>query len=88
MNKEPHECGVRESRVSQVAFHPKSLVIAMGYEDGWVLLCRLTDAAELLVHRPGGTPEGAITALTWDSDGRHLLFGSAEGFAGLLTMPT
>jgi WD40 repeat protein len=87
MNKAPHECGVREARVSQVAFHPKALVIAVGYDDGWVLLCRLTDAAELLVHRPGETPEGAITALTWDGDGRHLLFGSAEGFAGLLTMP-
>jgi len=87
MNKAPHECGVREARVSQVAFHPKALVIAVGYDDGWVLLCRLTDAAELLVHRPGETDEGAITALTWDADGRHLLFGSAEGFAGLLTMP-
>jgi len=87
MNKEPHECGVREARVSQVAFHPKAPVIAVGYDDGWILLCRLTDAAELLVHRPGETPEGAITALTWDTEGRHLLFGSAEGFAGLLTMP-
>jgi len=88
MNKAPLECGVRESRVSQVAFHPKALVIAIGYEDGWVLLCRLTDAAELLVHRPGDTPEGAITALTWDDRGSQLLFGTAEGFAGLLTMPT
>jgi len=87
MNKAPLECGVRESRVSQVAFHPKALVIAIGYEDGWVLLCRLTDAAELLVHRPGEVPEGAITALTWDERGSQLLFGSAEGFAGLLTMP-
>jgi WD40 repeat protein len=86
MNKQPHECGVRNSQVSQVAFHPKALVIAVGYNDGWVLLCRLTDAAELLVHRPE-TDEGAITALTWDADGRHLLFGSSEGHAGLLTMP-
>jgi WD40 repeat protein len=87
MNKAPHECGVREARVSQVAFHPRAQVIAVGYDDGWILLCRLTDAAELLVHRPGEVPEGAITALSWDADGRHLLFGSAEGFAGLLTMP-
>jgi WD40 repeat protein len=87
MNKAPHECGVRQAQVTQVAFHPKALVIAVGYDDGWVLLCRLTDAAELLVHRPGEIDEGAITALNWDADGRHLLFGSAEGFAGLLTMP-
>jgi WD40 repeat protein len=86
MNKQPQECGVREAQVTQVAFHPKALVIAVGYADGWVLLCRLTDAAELLVHRPEGN-EGAITALTWDTDGRHLLFGTDEGYAGLLTMP-
>ncbi len=88
MNKAPHECGVREARVSQVAFHPKAAVIAIGYDDGWVLLSRLTDAAELLVHRSGEAPEGAVTALSWDAEGRHLLFGSAEGFAGLLTMPS
>ncbi len=38
------ECGVRPRRVSAVAFHPKALVLAIGYEDGFILLCRLTDA--------------------------------------------
>ena len=42
--KAPRECGVRPARVSRVAFHPKALVLAMGYEDGCILLVRFTDA--------------------------------------------
>lgn len=87
MNKAPRECGVRRAKVSRVAFHPKALVVALGYEDGFVLLCRLTDAAEILVrgHREGA--EAAITALCWDDAGRRLLFGAADGKAGILDMP-
>jgi WD40 repeat protein len=83
--KAPRECGVRPARVSQVAFHPKSPVLAIGYEDGCVLLVRFTDAAELLV-RPA-TKGGAISALAWDAAGRRLAFGSAGGQAGVLTLP-
>ncbi len=45
-----------------VAFHPKSLVVAQGYEDGLLLLCRIPDGAEILVR---AAPDGgrAITAL-------------------------
>ncbi len=57
----------------------------MGYQDGWVLLIRLTDASELLV-RAGG--DGApITALAWNADGRRLIFGAESGAAGLLDLP-
>ena len=87
MGKAPRECGVREPRVSRVAFHPKALVVAIGYEDGWILLCRLDDGAEILVR---GAQEGepdAISALVWNRDGRRLLFGTAEGKAGLLDLP-
>ncbi|WP_204307852.1 hypothetical protein, partial [Klebsiella pneumoniae] len=49
MGKAPRECGVRPARVSRVAFHPKSPVLAMGYEDGCILLVRFTAASELLV---------------------------------------
>ena len=34
-----------------VAFHPRALVVAIGYDDGWILLVRLTDGAEILVRR-------------------------------------
>jgi hypothetical protein len=86
MGKAPRECGVRAAKVSQVAFHPRTLVVAVGYEDGFILLCRLADAAEILVRepRPG---DGAITALAWDAIGARLAFGLDSGGAGLLTLP-
>lgn len=83
--KAPRECGVRPARVSQVAFHPGALVLAIGYEDGWVLLVRLTDAAEILVRQAEG---GAVSALAWSPDGRQLAFGTADGSVGLLPLPS
>lgn len=83
--KAPRECGIRPAKVTAVAFHPKALVLAIGYEDGWVLLVRLTDASELLVRAGGdGTP---VTALGWDKDGKRLVLGTESGGAGLLTLP-
>ncbi len=87
MGKAPRECGARPVRVSQVAFHPKTMVLAMGYEDGFILLCRLTDGAEILVRKAEGDAMDAVSALAWDGDGRRLLFGTREGRAGLLTLP-
>ncbi|CAN1536591.1 Anaphase-promoting complex subunit 4, WD40 domain containing protein [Rhabdaerophilaceae bacterium] len=85
MGKAPRECGTRPARVTQVAFHPKALVLATGYADGWVLLIRLTDAQELLVRAGGdGTP---ITALGWNADGRRLIFGAESGAIGVLDLP-
>ena len=84
MGKAPRECGVRAARVTRVAFHPRALVVAIGYADGQVLMCRLVDAAEILVRAPGGGPIGA---LAWDATGAQLLFGVDDGAAGLLTLP-
>ncbi len=86
MNKAPRECAVREAKVSRVAFNPKTLLLAVGYEDGWVLLCRLSDGVELLVRRTEGERH-AVTALAWSGDGTRLLFGTEGGQAGLLTLP-
>ena len=84
MGKGPRECGVRSARVTQVAFHPRALVVAIGYSDGMALLCRLVDAAEILVRQPG---DGAVTALAWDSTGARLIVGLDSGAAALLTLP-
>lgn len=86
MGKAPRECGVRHAKVSEVAFHPKAMILAIGYEDSCILLCRLTDGAELLV-RHAVKDEGRISALAWDNSGKRLLFGTEEGAAGLLTLP-
>lgn len=85
MGKAPRECGVRPAKVSKVSFHPKALVLAIGYEDGWVILVRFTDATELLV-RAGGD-RAAITALDWSASGTHLVFGAESGASGLLELP-
>lgn len=85
MGKAPREAGVRPAKVTRAACHPKSLVIAAAYEDGCILLIRLTDASELLV-RPARAG-GAVTALAWTPDGGKLAFGTAEGEAGILTLP-
>ncbi len=84
MGKAPRECGVREARVTRVAFHPRALVVAIGYADGLVLLCRLADAAEILVRHPGGGP---VSALAWNANGARLLIGLESGEAGLLNLP-
>jgi WD40 repeat protein len=88
MGKAPRECGVRPSRICQVAFHPKNLVLAMGYEDGFILLCRLSDASEILVRKTDKGTNDPVSALVWDKDGRRMLFGTRAGKAGLLTLPS
>jgi len=91
MGRPPRECGVRPVRVSRVAFHPTSLVVAVGYEDGWVMLCRLNDAAEIIVRAVKDVePEAkglAVSALCWNKDGRRLIYGTEDGQAGVLDLP-
>ncbi|APF38351.1 WD40 repeat domain-containing protein [Chelatococcus daeguensis] len=89
MGRAPRECGVRHAKVSRVAFHPGALVVAAGYEDGCILLIRLTDATELLVRRASveAQEDAAVTALAWDAKGKRLAFGTAAGAAGILTLP-
>lgn len=84
--KAPREAGVRPAKVTQVAFHPKALVLAIGYEDGFVMLVRFTDNAEILARAPGDT-KSAVSALAWDKSGKHLIFGLENGEAGLLALP-
>ena len=79
MGKAPRECGVRDARVTRVAFHPKALIVAIGYADGLILLTRLADAAEILVRNPG---DGPVSALAWDATGARLLFGLEFGRGG------
>ena len=88
MGAPPRECGVRAGvQVTRVAFHPAAPVVAVGYEDGMVLLCRISDASEILVRRPTGGAQAKISALAWDAKGARLAFGADNGDAGLLTLP-
>jgi WD40 repeat protein len=86
MGKAPKELGVRAARVSRVACHPKTPVVALGYEDGLVLLVRMSDGAEILARNAGAG--GPVTALAWDRIGSRLAFGTEEGAAGVVALPT
>lgn len=83
--KAPRECGARHAKVTRVAFHPRALVLAVGYDDGCILMIRLTDASELLVRVPARG--SGISALAWDKAGKRLGFGAEDGQAGVLTLP-
>ena len=87
MKKPPREVAARRAKVSCVAFNPKALMLAVGYEDGWVLLVRLLDSGEMLVHRPD-VARDAISAMAWSADGSRLLFGTSGGAAHLLSVPS
>lgn len=85
MGKAPKELGVRPVRVSRVAAHPKTGVVALGYEDGCILLVRIGDGAEILAR--SSSEGGAVTALGWDMRGDRLAFGSEDGAAGVMALP-
>lgn len=85
MGRAPKEIGVRPQRVSCVAFHPGSPVLAIGYIDGFIMLARLEDGAEIPVRLEDKA--GAVSALAWSARGESLLFGTDAGAAGLVPLP-
>ncbi|HEX2652338.1 MAG TPA: WD40 repeat domain-containing protein [Xanthobacteraceae bacterium] len=83
MGRSPGMFAAYKSRVVQVACHPKSDVVAVGYEDGLALLVRIEDGAEIVVRRPGDSP---ISALAWGAHGSKLAFGTEGGEAGIVDL--
>ena len=89
MGQTPRECGVRSGvPVTRVAFHSAAPVVAIGYEDGMVLLARTSDGSEILVQHPSEEAKHTrISALHWDKTGARLAFGAENGQGGVLTLP-
>jgi WD40 repeat protein len=83
MGKEPAMLAPLKARVTSVACHPDQAIFASGYEDGTVLMVRMTDGAEILVRRNGGA---AVAALAWNAKGTLLAFATEDGEAGLLPL--
>ena len=79
MGKQPRMLAAYQHKVAVVACHPRQEVVAVGYEDGMVLLVRIEDGAEILARKPGGAP---VTALAWDMT--HVAFGTEDGAAGVI----
>jgi WD40 repeat protein len=89
MGKPPRECGIRpDVLVTAVAFHPAALIVAIGYDDGWIMLVRLSDAAEILARRTEGDARDAIVSIGFDAKGGRMVFGTKSGQAGVLDFPS
>ncbi len=80
MGKQPRMVAPYDKRVVAVACHPAQEIIAAGFEDGLVMLCRIEDGAEILAKKPGAA---AVSALGWSADGAKLAFGTEDGEAGI-----
>lgn len=82
MGKEPAMLAPSPTtRVTVVAPHPKDPVIAIGYEDGMVMMVRISDGAEILLRAPDSDP---VTAMAWHGSGGSVAFGTDRGKGGLL----
>ena len=80
MGKQPRMLAPYSKRAVAVACHPKQEIIAVGFEDGLIMLCRIDDGAEILAKKPGAAP---VSALAWSADGSKLAFGTENGEAGI-----
>lgn len=82
MGKAPLELGTRANILTTcVSFHPAEEVLAVGFIDGMILGVRVGDGKEALLRRPG---KGAITSMSWSSNGKLLAFGSEAGDCGVV----
>lgn len=81
MGKQPRMLAPYEHKVAVVACHPRQEVVAVGYEDGMILLVRIEDGAEILARKPGDAP---VTALAWDLT--RVAFGTEDGAAGVIDL--
>jgi WD40 repeat protein len=83
MGKTPRMLAPSAHRAVAVACHPTQEVVAVGFEDGLVMLARIEDGAEILAKKPG---VGPVSALAWSGDGSKLAFGTEDGEAGIMDL--
>lgn len=84
MGKQPTMLAPHARKLAVVACHPKQPVVAAGYEDGLILLVRLDDGAEILVH--ASDLDVPVTALAWSGDGLRLAFACEDRAAGVIDL--
>jgi WD40 repeat protein len=70
--------------VETVDVHPERPLVGAGYRDGTVVVAKIGEPDELVVKPPG---QGAVRALRWSRDGRHMVFGTSDGEAAIVTFP-
>lgn len=70
--------------VTAVAAQDKRDLVAGGYGNGIVVVCKAGFGDEMIVRGPGN---GAVTAMRWTRDGGLLAFGTEDGLAALVAFP-
>lgn len=83
MGKQPQLLAPRDCKVVVVAAHPAQDVVAVGFEDGMIVLVRMSDGAEVLARSPKDVP---VSALAWNASGALLMFGTEDGEGGVLDL--
>jgi WD40 repeat protein len=83
MGKQPRMLAPYSKRAVAVACHPRQEIVAVGFEDGLVMLARIEDGAEILAKKPGAGP---VSAIAWSADGARLAFGTEDGEAGVVDL--
>ena len=86
MGETPITLGFRENGVvSSVAGDPMLPLVAVGFEDGLVLIAELdensTTERAVMIKPPGN---GAVSSMVFAPDGTRLVIGTAEGFVGIM----
>ena len=82
---QPTQCGMpSKTPVTVLACHPRQSLIAVGYHNGAVLLCRPGSDEAIFAK---GSGDGAVNALAWSGDGQRLAFGTQGGHCGWLALP-
>ena len=69
--------------VTTVATNPVSDFIAVGYENGQVMLAKIGQRDELILH----TASSKICSLFWTKDGKQLAFASTDGLCAVVHFP-
>lgn len=76
--------GVGMVIVEVVRRHPRKPLVAVGYEDGSVVIAQIGRRDELLLRQPSS---GRVEDLRWSDNGEHLAFAAANGEAGVIDLP-
>jgi hypothetical protein len=84
MGKQPTLVGGRSNTlVTRIATHPRDEKVAMGYQDGMIILADIADGREVALRAAGGGP---LSALNFDRTGERLIYGTEDGAGGIVTL--
>jgi dipeptidyl aminopeptidase/acylaminoacyl peptidase len=74
---------LHEANVLDVAFQPKSGLLASLSEDGWIILWQAAVEAAQVIEGP----KSGLSCLAWDPQGQHLAAGGQQGEFSIWSMP-